>query len=86
MTGLKSLWSKLLRAVGVGRPRRPHWIEPANTITRAIDQGRPLVTMATWDPPSTGFVPAAKAPMPAEAAAQDVPLEPAAPKRPGVAA
>ena len=88
MDRLKSLWRKFSRPLGLGKPRRPYWVEPANAVTRAIDEGRPLFTMATLDQPvaspSSAFVPAPPAPIAEEH--DDAPGEPTAPKRPGVAA
>lgn len=85
MASLRELWLKLLRAVGAGKPRAPHWVEPSNAVTRAIRGGQPLVTMATWDEPSATFVPAPPAP-PEPEAAEHPAAEAGTPKRPGVAA
>jgi hypothetical protein len=93
MASLVEFWRKVLRAVGI-RPRGPHWVEPSNGVTRAIYEGVPLVTMATWEEAAAPFVPAPPAPVesaPAAQAPESAPaakpaLEEAAPKRPGVAA
>ena len=87
MATLREFWARLLRAVGMRGQRAPRWVEPSNTVTRAIYEGRALVTMATWEDSQRTFVPAPPAPIEAapeapERAAGDE----ASPKRPGVAA
>ncbi len=86
MASLKTLWLKLLHAFGAGRPRHPHWVEPANAVTRAIGEGRPLVTMATWEEPRAPFVPAPPVSVAEPDATPEHAAAETAPKRPEVAA
>lgn len=67
MATFHNLWRKLLHALGVQR-LRSHWVEPGNAVTRAVIDGRPLMTMDSW-PEERAAVPEVAVTAPMHAAA-----------------